>query len=106
MTIYIPCSGAKFRASIPPEDMKADDLGTWRTTRTRRAYFKVKWSGSTEILHKKPSNTMSSTYSLVRRYFVHSSYKKFRRILVEIQDNTNVYTIESGINYTLNCGLF
>ena len=46
--------------AVPPEDMKADDLGTWRATGTRRAYFKVKSSGSTEILHKKPSNTMSS----------------------------------------------
>ena len=67
------------------QDLKADDLGTWSTTGTKRTFFRFTRSGTLRVTDKKPSSNQSSYYTLTRRYYVHKSYEKFHRQLVDIK---------------------
>ena len=66
------------------ENMKADDLGSWKSTGTRRAYFKLNQEEKIEFRRTLPSQT-TGYFMMVRRYFVHSTYSKFCRCIVEIR---------------------
>ena len=63
------------------ENMKADD---WKSTGTRRSHFKLNQEEKIEFRRTLPSQT-TGYFMMVRRYFVHSTYSKFRRCIVEIR---------------------
>lgn len=66
------------------EDLKADDMGSWKGNGTRRSYFKLNSNNMPEFRKAVPS--LSNThFVVVRRYFVHRTYNKFRRSIIEIQ---------------------
>ncbi len=70
--------------SVSIDDLRADDLGSWKPTGTRRSYFEINETNEPEFLSRVPSEG-SSHFMIIRRYFVHQSYQKFRRCIVEIQ---------------------
>ena len=46
--------------SVCTEDMKADDLGSWRSTGTRRLYFRVNKRNKAEFLQTTPTQTAAA----------------------------------------------
>lgn len=70
--------------SVSTEDMKADDLGSWKSNGTRRSYFKLNRRNIAEFLKAAPSQT-AGHFVIIRRYFVHHTYSKFWRCIVEIR---------------------
>ena len=70
--------------SICLDDLKADDLGSWKSTGIRRSYFKLNQGEEAEFVKMAPSES-ADYFEIVRRYFVHSTYSKFRRCIVEIK---------------------
>ena len=70
--------------SICIDDLKADDLGSWKSTGTRRSYFKLRQGEEAEFVKVVPSQS-ADYFVVIRRYFVHSTYSKFRRCIVEIK---------------------
>lgn len=66
------------------DDLRADDLGSWKPTGTRRSYFKLSETNEVDFFSRVPSE-QSSYFVIIRRYFVHLTCPKFRRCIVEIQ---------------------
>ena len=54
--------------SVEFGDLKADDLGSWKGTGTKRMYFRVMPSGAIRFTERKPSST-AQYFLLTRRYF-------------------------------------
>jgi len=72
--------------SVEFEDLKADDLGSWKGTGTKRMYFRVLQSGAVRFTLAKPSSSVAAQYFLLtRRYFVHKTYGKFHRLIADIR---------------------
>ena len=66
------------------DDLKADDLGSWKGTGTKRIFFRLLSSGGVRFSARKP-NSASKYYILTRRYFVHNTYNKFHRLIADIR---------------------
>ena len=67
------------------DDIKADDLGSWKATGNKKCYFRV-LSGAVKYLTTKPVGSMTTDYLLpTRRYFVHLTYDRFHRLIADIQ---------------------
>ena len=71
--------------SVDFQHLNADDLGAWSTTGTKKCFFRFTPSGTLRVTDKKPSNTNYSYYTLTHPYYVHKSYDKFHRQLVDIK---------------------
>lgn len=77
--------------SVDFQDLKADDLGAWTGTGTRKSFFRFSSSGTLRVTGKKPPPSIQSDYyTLTRRYFVHKSYEMFHRQLVDIKGRLTV----------------
>ena len=65
-----------------PDDVKADDLGSWKNDGQHKRWAKVKWYqgkvSSIEFCSGKPKYD-SSAYCLHRSYYVHHSNHHFKR---------------------------
>lgn len=66
-------------------DLKADDLGLWQPTGTKKSYFRFSQSGMLKISEKCPHGMLSQYYILTRRYYVHKSYDKYHRQIADIK---------------------
>ena len=66
-------------------DLKADELGSWHPTGTKRSFFRFSQSGIIKISKKCPHHLLSQYYVLTRRYYIHKSYDKFHRQIVDIR---------------------
>ena len=66
-------------------DLKADDLGSWHPTGTKKSYFRFSQSGVLKISEKCPQGSLSQYYVLTRRYYIHKSYDKFHRQIADIR---------------------
>ena len=68
------------------DDLKADDLGSWKGTGTKRMYFRVSLSGAIRYSENKPNASLSSHYlQLTRRYYIHKSYAEYHRMIAAVQ---------------------
>ena len=67
------------------KDLKADDLGSWHPTGTKKSYFRFSQSGNIKISEKHPHGMLSQYYVLTRCYYIHKSYDKFHRQIADIQ---------------------
>ena len=68
--------------AVNPDDLKADDLGSWKGTGTRRTHFTVDETNKAEF---RPSAPSGAFFVIIRRYYVHRTYLKFHRCIVELQ---------------------
>lgn len=66
------------------QDLKADDLGSWKATGTKKVYFRFV-DEIIRISDKLPASANSNYYVLTRRYYVHMNYGKFHRQIVDIK---------------------
>ena len=67
-------------------DLKADDLGVWNPTGTKKTFFRFSSSGTLRFTSKRPSTSINSSYYiLTHRYYVHKSYEKFHRQIADIE---------------------
>ena len=70
------------------DDIKADDLGSWKATGNKKSFFHVTSSGVVKYLLSKPVGSVSTDYLLLtRRYFVHLTYDRFHHLIADIQGN-------------------
>ena len=68
------------------DDIRADDLGSWKATGNKKSFFRVMSSGAVKYLATKPVGSVSTNYLLLtRRYFVHLTYDRFHRLIADIQ---------------------
>ncbi len=65
-------------------DLKADDLGSWKPNGTKVTYFRILLSGAIRIMSVKPKVNPSASYIHTRRYYAHSTYRLFRRTIIDI----------------------
>ena len=65
------------------EDLKADDLGSWLATGTRRTYFRFTQTNAVRYATGVPNS--SEYFLLTRRYYVHKTYNRFHRIICDIK---------------------
>lgn len=67
-----------------PDDLKADDLGSWKNDGQHSRWIKVRRKGHNvsivEVCSGKPKNCPTA-YCLHRHYFVHHSNSQFKRKL-------------------------
>ena len=66
-----------------PEDVRADDLGSWVCNGKRRNVCEVEDGDVTEVF-SGPSTKRENAYCLVRRYYKHATSGDFRRTIAEI----------------------
>lgn len=66
--------------AVSVEDMKADDMGSWKSNGTRRSFFRLNGETCEFIKSSSPKS-----YVIIRRYYTHHSYSKFRRCIIIIQ---------------------
>lgn len=67
------------------QDLKADDLGSWNATGTKKSYFRFQPSGTLRVSDKRPATNPSDYYTMTRRYYVHKTYARFHRQIVDIK---------------------
>lgn len=65
------------------EDLKADDLGSWVATGTRRTYFRFTHTNAIRYATSVPAS--SEYFLLTRRYYIHKTYNRFHRIISDIK---------------------
>ena len=65
-------------------DLKADDLGSWAATGTRRTHFRFTQTNTIRYSTGVPT-TSNDYFLLTRRYFVHKTYNRFHRIISDIK---------------------
>ena len=65
------------------EDLKADDLGVWKSTGVKRSDFVITDEG--EIRFQVGRSHGTAHYTLFRRYYVHGTCLTFHRLIVSIQ---------------------
>ena len=92
------------------EDLKADDLGSWSSTGTKRIYFRFTQRNIVRYASGIPSSS-SDSFCLTRRYYVHKTYHRFHRIisdiignacpLLHIYGNRCNYMLLNYVNFTL-----
>ena len=70
--------------SIDIADVKTDDVGSWKGTETRHSYFTMDKHNIPEFLRGNPASDQSH-FAVIHRYFIHGTYSKFHRCIVEIQ---------------------
>ena len=66
-------------------DLRADDLGAWKTNGTKTTYFRILPSGTIWIASNKGKEPRSTCYVMTRRYYVHGTYRLFRRVIIDIR---------------------
>ena len=66
------------------EDLKADDLGSWTGTGTKRTHFRFTQSNTIKYATGVPSSA-SGYFLLTRRYYIHRTYNKFHRIISDVK---------------------
>lgn len=66
------------------QDLKADDLGSWKTTGTKKIYFRFA-NGIIRLSEQLPNSNRFTYFVLTRRYYVHQNYEKFHRQIVDIK---------------------
>ena len=76
-------------------DIKADDLGSWKSTGTKRSYFR--FDKENEMVYAMPGANYKEYFLLNRRYYVHKTYKCFHRVISDIQGILRVSTREGFI---------
>lgn len=64
-------------------DIKADDLGSWKSTGTKRTYFR--FDKENTLVYAMPGANYREYFLLNRRYYVHKTYKCFHRVISDIQ---------------------
>ena len=69
--------------SVEFDDIRSDDLGSWKATGTKKVSFKVLKSGAIKVYKTRSSNNAS--YLLTRRYFIHSAYNKYHRMIADVK---------------------
>ena len=74
--------------AIELRDLKADDLGSWHPTGTKKTYCRFTSSGVLKVCEKTPKSRLSEYYLLTRRYYVHRSYDKYHRQIADISGKT------------------
>ena len=82
------CENAAFIVDIETvdhQDLKADDLGSWHPTGTKKSYFRFSSDGTLRVSEKRPRNMPSDYYVLTRRYYTHKSYDKYHRLIADIR---------------------
>ena len=68
------------------EDLKADDLGSWKGTGTKKMFFRDLLSGAIKYSEKKPNASSYTQYlQLTRRYYVHKGYIEYHRMIADVQ---------------------
>lgn len=67
------------------EDLKADDLGSWKGTGTKKLYFRVSLTGAIKYSEAKPNTSSSQYLQLTRRYYVHKGYAEYHRMIADVQ---------------------
>ena len=65
------------------DDLKADDVGSWKPTGTKHTYFRFNDDG--ETMYKQGSSHGTGYYNLTRRYYVHGTCPTFHRLIVSIE---------------------
>lgn len=76
-----------------PEDIHADDLGSWECNRKRCLYCSIDSEGCVvEVSKSKPSEGGYQTYTLIRRYYKHATASDYKKTIVEIYGKLHVGT--------------
>ena len=65
------------------DDLKADDLGSWKQNGSKRTYFRLDDRG--QVLYRQGSAGGKGYYCLLRRYYVHGTCSTFHRLIVCIE---------------------
>ena len=68
------------------DDIKADDVGSWKPTGTKHIYFCFNDDGETVYSQGVPCG--AGYYNLIRRYYVHGTCQTFHRLIVSIEGMT------------------
>ncbi|MDD9816963.1 MAG: hypothetical protein OXU61_02325 [Gammaproteobacteria bacterium] len=86
-----------------PDDLKADDLGSWKNDGQHSRWVKVKQMGGCvtklEFCSGKPTNNPNA-YRLHRHYFVHHSNSQFKRKIAYLSGMKRYYTMPCHIPST------
>ena len=65
------------------DDLKADDVGSWKPTGTKHTYFCFNDAG--ETMYSQGVSHAAGYYNLTRRYYVHGTCPTFHRLIVSIE---------------------
>ncbi len=65
------------------DDLKADDLGSWKQTGSKRTYFRLDDHG--QIFYSQATTGVQGNYCLLRRYYVHGTCPTFHRLIVSVE---------------------
>ena len=68
---------------VPFEDLKADDLGSWVATETKRTYFQ--FTRTNAIRYSTGVLSSNDYFLLTRRYYVHKTYNRFHRLISDVK---------------------
>ena len=79
--------------TVPFKDIKADDLGVWKATGTKRTHFRFTQCNSIRYASGVPSKS-SDYFLLTQRYYIHGTYNHFHRIISDIKGNNCICRAE------------
>lgn len=87
---------------VPFEDLKADDLGSWAATGTKRTHFQFTNTNTIKYASGIPSGSLEY-FRLSRRYYVHKTCNRFHRIISDIRGKILNISNKAHIPLTSMC---
>ena len=66
-------------------DLKSDDLGSWNATGTKSTFFRMTDTGIKVAEARPACDTVTKYHVLTRRYYVHSTYNLYRRMICDVK---------------------
>ena len=63
-------------------DLKSDDMGSWKSTGTKSVYFSIREG---HVYFATVTERGELYHVLTRRYYIHSTYQLYKRIIVDIR---------------------
>ena len=73
------------------DDLKADDLGSWKPRGTKHTYFRFNDQG--EVVYYTGTSRCKEAYDLIRCYYIHGTCSTFHRLIVSFEGIYNKSTI-------------
>ena len=86
--------------TVDLQDLRADDLGSWHPTGTKKSFFRFCPSGTLRISTQCPRGALSNYYVVTRRYYVHKSYDKYHRQIADVRGESDYETFLIQGGYT------
>ena len=74
------------------EDVKCDNLGSWRNNRTKNRVYEINEDGYPELVDEEEAREATGTYTLKRVYYKNKAAPDLKKNIMTLKGNVNYFS--------------